>query len=243
MRSITWLSLGVLATVCTCFALHSAPSVVGDDGYPYGPPAPYPTPTPAPYPAPTPTPYPTPTPAPYPAPTPTPYPAPAPAPVPAAPYATPPGYVAPAPAKEPTVTSKFLLALVGDWGCDCAYPTGGHATGGAAAKLILGGTAVQTEHTLDWTTGEGKDAKTERIYNMAIWKVAADGKTVSYWGYSSHDTDVDMLSGTLTDTSATVSGTTRWGPMKVVLSLKDGVLSEQRFIDKGDMGVVSYKKK
>lgn len=148
---------------------------------------------------------------------------------------------APAPKREPAISNAFLTGMVGDWSCDCAYPTGGHAAGGATASLVLDGTAMMTTSTLDWTVAEGKEP--EKIHSLAIWKVGADGKTLSYWGFSSHDTTVDVLTGTVSDTSATVAGETRWGPMRVNLSMKDGALQSQLWIDKRDMGVISYKKK
>ena len=98
---------------------------------------------------------------------------------------------------------------------------------------------MQTETALEWTVGTTK----ENILGLAIWKVGADGKTLSYWGFSSHDNTVDMLTGELTDTTATVSGTTRYGPMRLTLTLAAGVLSQHLWVDKQDMGIISYTKK
>jgi hypothetical protein len=145
-----------------------------------------------------------------------------------------------APKKEAAITHPLLKAMAAEWGCDCAYPTGGHASGEAEGEMILDGTALAMEGTLEFkSTGS---EKSEIEHSLSIWKVGADGKSVTYWGFSSHDDTADMLSGTLSDSSVTVSGTTRWGPMRRTISLKDGVLSSQLWIDKQDMGVVSYKK-
>jgi hypothetical protein len=144
-----------------------------------------------------------------------------------------------APKKEPAIASAFLKGLVGEWGCDCAVPAEGtHASGKATARLVLDGTALVTETHLDWST---KDKK-EPIQSMGVWKVGADGKSLTYWGFSSHDKDVDHLTGELTDTSATVSGITGWGPMRMTLTMKDGALSQQLWIEKQDMGTITYKK-
>ncbi len=143
------------------------------------------------------------------------------------------------PTKEAALAQPFLTSLVGDWACTCDFPTGDKAEGGAHARLVMDGTALLTEATLQW---KGPDGKVDPLHSLGLWKVAADGKTVSYWGFSSHDSQADMLTGEATADSATVAGMTRWGPMRLTLSQKDGVLSQQLWINAKDMGLVKYTK-
>lgn len=141
------------------------------------------------------------------------------------------------PTREPALTQAFLKGLAGDWVCSCNFPTGDKAEGGATARLVMDGTALLTEVTLQW---KGADGKVDPLFGLGLWKVAADGKTVRYWGFSSHDSEADMLTGEATDTSVTVAGQTRWGPMRLTLSAQDGVLTQQLWINKQDMGAIKY---
>jgi hypothetical protein len=150
------------------------------------------------------------------------------------------GQETPAPEKEAAITHPLLTAMAGDWSCDCAYPTGGHAAGDAKGRMILDNTALETEATLNWKT---KDGKEETIHNVGIWKVGKDGKSVSFWGFSSHDSTADLLTGELTDDSVSVAGQTRWGPMRLTLTLKDNTLEQHLWIAHRDMGVINFKKK
>lgn len=143
------------------------------------------------------------------------------------------------PTKEKALAQPFLLGLVGSWSCTCAFPTGDKAEGGSTARLVLDGTALLSETTLEWKGAEGK---VEPIHALSLWKVGADGRTVRYWGFSSHDSEVDALTGTATDSTVTVSGQTRWGPMRITLGQNDGVLSQQVWIDSHDMGVLKFTK-
>lgn len=162
------------------------------------------------------------------------------APVAGAPTAVPPEAAAPAlPQREKAFDQAFLLGLVGEWTCDCNFPTGDKAVGGASARLVMDGTALLTESVLQW---KGADGKVDPLYAVGLWKMAADGKTVRFWGFSSHDSEADELSGTASDSMATVSGQTRWGPMRLTLSVTEGVLSQQIWINKHDMGVVKFAK-
>jgi hypothetical protein len=144
------------------------------------------------------------------------------------------------PRKEAAIEHAFLTSMVGDWTCDCSYPTGGHATGTATAKLVLDGTALMTETVMEWQVGEGKS---ETIHNIGLAKLGTDGKSLTYWVFSSHDNTVDQLTGTFTDDGATVSGMTRWGPMRISLGMTDGNLTQQLWINHKDMGKVTFTKK
>lgn len=144
------------------------------------------------------------------------------------------------PAREKTIDQPFLLGLAGDWTCDCSFPTGQKAQGGASARLVMDGTALLTEALVDW---KDKDGKSDPHHALGVWKVGADGTSLRYWGFSSHDSEVDMLVGTLGASQATVAGTTRWGPMRLTLALsKEGVLTQQLWINMKDMGTVAYTK-
>jgi hypothetical protein len=145
----------------------------------------------------------------------------------------------PTPKHEAEITNAFLKGMVGDWGCDCAYPTGGHAQGTGSARMVLDGTAVETEAKLDWKVGD----KNETFYSLAIWKVGADGKSLMYWGFSSHDNTPDMMTGTVSDDGAMLTGQTRWGPMRMEMKMKDGSVSQHLWIDHQDMGTVTFSKK
>ena len=144
-----------------------------------------------------------------------------------------------APTKEKALEQPFLMSLVGEWSCTCVFPTGDKAEGGASGRLVLDGTALLTDATLQ---GKAADGSAMPVQSLAVWKTDADGHSVRYWGFSSHDAEVDVLSGTASDSMVSVSGQTRWGPMRITLSNKDGVLSQQVWIDGHDMGVVKFAK-
>ena len=82
-----------------------------------------------------------------------------------------------APTHEKALTQPFLLSLVGEWGCTCVFPTGDKAEGGASGRLVMDGTALLGEVTLDY---KGADGKTDPVYALGLWKVGADGKSVRY---------------------------------------------------------------
>lgn len=145
---------------------------------------------------------------------------------------------APAATREPALRHPFLMSLVGDWACDCSFPTGQKAQGGASARLVMDGTALLTEATVDW---KDKDGNPDPHHALGLWKLSGDGKVLRYWGFSSHDSEVDMLVGTVTDGSASVAGVTRWGPMRLTLSMNaEGGLVQQLWINQKEMGTVGY---
>ena len=121
-----------------------------------------------------------------------------------------------APLPQKKIDHAFLSGLVGDWNVKTSGegPQGPMSGSGRAHfALAARDTILVQEYESDVLGGMG---------GHGVAKVSDDGKTLQMWWFSSHAAEPVLLTGTLTETSAEVSGTCPEGTVDIKWKKVDG---------------------
>jgi hypothetical protein len=118
-----------------------------------------------------------------------------------------------APAPEKPLKHPLTDALVGSWTTVSSGMMGGGKSKVSYA-LGIGGTALL--QTYENTSGE--PGKEETFHGHGVYKVSADGKTLSVWWFDSASAEPMKMTGPLTDGGYEIKGTHDGMPMKITFA-------------------------
>jgi hypothetical protein len=110
------------------------------------------------------------------------------------------------PAPQMKITAPFFDGLVGSWTTESKATHEGQEHGGrgrATFERGVGDTAVLQSYE---NVGPGHDGAEMQYFGHGVWKVAADGKTVTLWWFSNLAPDVMKLTGPVTADGVTLTG-------------------------------------
>ena len=116
----------------------------------------------------------------------------------------------------PKIDQAFLNGLIGDWKVNTeGEGPKGKMSGKGTAKFTraLGDSAILEDYESDVMGG---------FSGHGVFKLSADGKTARAWWFDSFNPEPVLLTGSLTDTLADLSGTCPEGTIRIQWTKVDG---------------------
>jgi hypothetical protein len=119
--------------------------------------------------------------------------------------------------REKPISSPLLKGLVGDW-VTTSKNEHGEGRGRSSFHLGAGGTVLVQEYE---STSPGPGGKEVEAHGIGIYKVAADGATLTVWWFHDHAPEPVRVTGPLSTGGADLSGESPQGKLRVLIEAKD----------------------
>jgi hypothetical protein len=111
---------------------------------------------------------------------------------------------------QPRVEHPYVDALLGSWSTTATGQT--TATGKTQVRLGIGDTTVLQEYASE---GKLPDGSSTRAFGHGMYKVSADGRTITAWWLDNYLAEPIRLTGPLTETGFDVTGDAPGGKLRI----------------------------